>query len=292
MKRDPNLIVVPQASKVTPASGTIRLEVHPAVTTWHYFRGWMLAEMYAHIVASRGMDDNDAPKWDYDPFDGDLMDSTMKDAPDMLEESCGADRITLPTPLLGTGAQFDDKATDYMNPVSAPFDPHDRRIPELDHMTYEDQKRQQFQTPGRLMQSSQEDRLTPETSVSNYFPLGQHGPRHYFSSPTPYTSIEQSHSPASTPFARSTPISPPNTGPQSSFLSHTTSAGTVSSLDGSGVCPKCGHKVSAAEKAENRNKNVGRHIRERHGQSVKCPQCGQNFTRPSNMKRHITEIHT
>lgn len=103
--------------------------------------------------------------------------------------------------------------------------------------------------------------------------------------------LDSLFSPVATPFAWTTPTSLPNTGPQSSLLGHMTSAGTVSSLDGSGVCPECSNKVSAAKKDEDRNKNVRRHIRERHGQSVKCPQCGQTFSRPSNMKRHITNTH-
>ena len=251
----------------------------------------MFAEMYAHIVASREMDDNEAPKWDYDPFDADLKDKTRQDAANTLEGSRRADRMTLPTPLLGTGAQFDHESTECMNLGSTPLDTHDRRIPELDHMTHEDQTRQQLQTPGSLMQSSQEDRLTPERSVSNYFSVGQHNSRHYLLSSVSLTSVGKSHLQASTPIAKTTPTSLLNTGPHSSLLSRTTSAATASSLDGSGFCPKCGYKVSAAEKPENRNKNVRRHMRERHGQSGTCTECGQTFSRPSNMKRHITDIH-
>ena len=257
----------------------IHLEFHPAVITGHYIRGWMLAEMYAiaHIIPSRGMDDNETPEWHYDFFEQDLQNETRQDAENTLEESCGADQITLSNPFFAMGAQFDNASTD--------------RIPELEPMTYEDLTRQQFQTPGSFMQSSQEDLLRPETLTSSYFSLGEHDPRHYFSSPIPYTSIEQFHSPASTPITRTRPTSLSNMGPQSSLLSHTTSAATAGSLDGSGVCPECGYKVSTAEKAKHRNDNVRRHIRERHRQSVKCPQCGQNFTRPSNMDRHITIVH-
>ena len=253
----------------------------------------MLAKTYAiaHIIASRGVNDNEAPKWDYDPIGGILQEEAGQEAANTLEECFGANRIPLATSLLGTGAQFDEESTDSMNPVSAAFDPRDPRIPEFDHITHEDQECQQFQTPGGLMLSSQEDRLTPEILVSNYFPPGQHDSRHYSSSPNPYTSIGQSLTPVATPFASTTPTSLPNTGPQSSPLSHMTSAGTVSSLDGSGVCPECGYKVSVAKEDEDRNKNVRRHMREKHGQSVKCPQCGQNFSRPSNMKRHITNTH-
>ena len=81
----------------------------------------MLAEMYAHIVSSRDIDDNEAPKWDCDPYDADLEDETRQDAGKTLVKSCDVDRNTLPNPFLGTGAQFDDKSTDFMNPVSAPF---------------------------------------------------------------------------------------------------------------------------------------------------------------------------
>ena len=245
----------------------------------------------ANIITSRQMNDEEAPKWNYDPFDADLKDETRQDAENRLEESFGADQITLPNPFFAMGAQFDDESTDCMSPVPASFNLHGHSIPEPDHMTYEDQTRQQFQTPGSFIQLSPEDRLTPETLASSYFRLGQQDPRHYFSSSTPCTSIEQSLSPASTPIAGTTPTSLPNTGPQSSLLSHTTSAATATSLDGSGVCPQCGYKVSAAAKLEDRNKNVRRHERERHGPPVKCPECGLTFPRPSNMKRHITIVH-
>ena len=326
-KLDTNLIVVPQASKATPTSGTISLEVHPAVITGRYFRGWMLAEMYAHIVASRdiddneapkwdhdpfdddlknetredaantleescgadqsiasrGMDDNEAPTWDYDPIDEDLKDETRQDAANTLEESCGADQSTLPSPFFGMGAHFDDEFDDESTDL----------LSELDHMTNEDQTRQHFQRPGSFMQSSNEALLRPETSASNYFLPGQHGPRHYSSSPIPYTSIEQSHSPASTSIARTAPTSLLTTGPQSSLLSHTTSAATTSSLDGSGVCPQCGYKVSTAEKPKDRNNNVNRHMREQHrqGQSVKCPEGDHTSQRSSNEGRHIRLVH-
>ena len=239
----------------------------------------MLAKTYAiaHIIASRGVNDDEAPEWDWDPIGSVLQEETGQEAANTSEECFGAPLVTF---LLGTGAQYDEEST-----------ARDRRIPELDHMTHEDQEGQQFQTPGGLMQSSQEDRLTLETLGPDYFPPGQDDPRHYFSSPIPSTSVGQSLTPVTTPFASTTPTSLPNTGPQTSPLSHMTSAGTVSSLDGSGVCPECGYKVSVAKEDEDRNKNVRRHLREKHGQSVKCPQCGQNFSRPSNMKRHITNTH-
>ena len=158
-------------------------------------------------------------------------------------------------------------------------------------MTYEDQELQQYQTPEGLMQPSQEDLLAAQPLVSLHFPLRQHDPRHNSSSSIPNTSIGQSLSSVSTPFAWTMPTSLPSTGPRSSLPSHTTTTGTGSSLDGSGVCPECGHKVSVAKKEEDRNKNVRRHMREQHGQSVKCPQCGKDFSRPSNMRRHITDTH-
>ena len=237
----------------------------------------MLAKTYAiaHIITSRGVNDDEAPEWD--PISGILQEGTGQEAANILEECFGAPLVTS---LLGTGAQYHEEST-----------ARDRHIPELDHMTHEDQECQQFQTPGGLMLSSQEDRLTPETLGSDYFPPGQDDPRHYFSSPIPSTSIGQTLTPVTTTFASTTPTSLPNTGPQSSSLSHVTSARTSSSLDGSGVCPQCGCKVSAAKKAKYRNNNVRRHIRERHRQSVKCPQCGRNFTRLSNTERHITETH-
>ena len=253
----------------------------------------MLAKTYAiaHIIASRGVNDDEAPKWDYDPIGGDLQEETGQEAADTWEDCFGVERIPLSTPLFGAGAQFYHESTNSMSPVSAGFAPHDPHIPELDHMASQAQERQQFQIPRGPMQSSQEDRLTPETSALNYFPLGQHDPRLYLSSPIPYTSVGESLSPVSTPFAWTAPTFPPNTGTQSSLLSHVTSAGTSGSLDSSGVCPDCGYKVSTAKEARVRNNSVRRHIRERHGQSVICPQCGQNFTRPSNMERHITEVH-
>ena len=239
----------------------------------------MLAEIdaIAHIIASRGVNDDEAPRWDYDPISGILQEQAGQEDANILEECFGAPLVTS---LLGTGAQYDKEST-----------ARDHRIPELDHMTHEDQECQQFQTPGGLMLSSQEDRLTPETLGSDYVPPGQDDPRQYYSSPLPSTSIGQSLTPVTTPFALTTPTSLPNTGPQSFSLSPMTSAGTVSSFDGSGVCPECSYKVSVAKEDGDRNKNVRRHMREKHGQSVKCPQCGRNFSRPSNMKRHITNTH-
>ncbi len=294
-EKDPDLIVVPQASKVTLASGTIRLQIIQQFSQGFIFDAGCLLRctQIAHIIMSRHMNDNGALEWSHDPFDADLNDETQQDAENTLEESCGADRITLSNDLLKTGAQFDNESTDFTNPVFTPFDPHGHRIPELDHMTYEDRTRQRFQTPGSSMRLPQEDRLMPETSASNYFPPGQHDSRFYFLLPMSYTSIEQSHSPASIriPIARTTPTSLPNTGPQSPLLSSATSVTTASSRDGSGVCPECGDKVSNAAKLVDRNKNVNRHMRERHGQPVNCPECDQTFPRPSNMQRHFNNTH-
>ena len=151
-------------------------------------------------------------------------------------------------------------------------------------MTNEDQQCQQFQAPGGLMQPAQEDLLAAQTLVSLHFPLRQHDPRNHYSSALSYTSV-------AVPFASAMATSQPNNGPQGSLPSQTTTTGTVSSLDGSGVCPECSRKVSVAKKEEDRNKSVRSHMREQHGQTVKCPQCGKDFSRPSNMRRHITDTH-
>ena len=253
----------------------------------------MLAKTYAiaHIIASRGMNDDEPPKCDHDPIGAELQEGTRQEVANTFERHFGAERIPLTTSLLGTGAQFDYESTGSRDPVSALIDPYNRRIPELDHMRYEDQQCHQFQTPGGLMQSSQEDFLAAQTLLSISFPLRQHHSTQNSSSPMPNTSIGQCLSPVSTPFASATPTSQPNNGPQDSLPSQTTTIGTGSSLDGSGVCPECGHKVSVAKKEENRNNNVRRHMREHHGQSVKCPQCGKDFSRQSNMRRHITDTH-
>ena len=190
------------------------------------------------------------------------------------------------------GAQFDRIPTSYMNSASTPPNPHYHRMLELDHMSDEDQMGQRFQTPGRFTQSSQGDHLTPIISASTHFLLGKDDARHYFLLAAPNTSIGQSHSLASTPIARTTPTSLLNTGPKNSLLGQTTSAATTVSLDGSGVCPTCGSKISAAKTAENRNKNVNRHMRERHGpKRVECPECSQSFPRRNNMMRHVNEVH-
>ena len=281
-----------QASKVISASGTICSEfIQQLLQGVIVEPGCPLrCTQIANIITSRHMNDNAAPAWNHDPFDEDLKDDIRTE--NTSEKSYGADQATLLNSFSGIGAQFDKISTSYMNSASTPLSPHYHRMLELDHMSYEDQTGQRFQTPGRFTQSSQGDRLTPITSASTHFLLGQHDPRHYFSFATPNTCIGQSHSLASTPIARTTPTSLLNTGLKSSLLSHTISAATTGSLDGSGVCPTCGSKVSAAEKAVNRNKNVRRHIRERHGQNpVECPECPQTFPRRSNMMRHVNEIH-
>ena len=219
----------------------------------------------AHIIASRGMNDDEPPKCDHDPVGGELQEGTRQEAANTFEGHSGAERIPLTTSLLGTGAQFDYESTGSRDPVSALIDPHNRRIPELDHMRYEDQQCQQLQTLGSLMQSSQEDLLAAQTLLSITFPLRKHHSTQDSSSPMPNTSIEQPLLPVSTHFASATPTCQPNNGPQGSLPSQTTTIGTGSSLDGSGVCPDCGCKVSVAKKEENRNNNVRRHMREHYG---------------------------
>ena len=79
----------------------------------------MLAKTYAiaYIIASRGMNDEEPPKYYYDPIGGNLQEGTRQEAVKTFEGSFGADRIPLSTPLLGTGAQFDYESTGSMNPV-------------------------------------------------------------------------------------------------------------------------------------------------------------------------------
>ena len=244
----------------------------------------------ANIITSRDVNDNADLEWKHDYFDEYLKDNTRTE--NTSEKSYGADQTTLPNSFSGMGAQFDKIPTSDMNSASTPPNPHYHRMLELDPVSDEDQTSQRFQTPERFTQSSQGDRLTPITSASTHFLLGHDDPRHYFSLTTPSTSIGQSHSLVSTPIAQTTPTSLLSTSLKSSLPGNTTSAATTGSPDSSGVCPICSDKVSAAKNAKDRKKNVNRHMRETHrGKRVECPECAQTFRRPSNMMRHVKDIH-
>ena len=292
LKQDPDLIVVWQEFKVISASGMIALEfIQQLLQGVIVELGCPLkCTQIANIITSRHVNDNAAPEWNHDYFDEYLKDDTRTE--NTSEKSYGADQTTLLNSFSGMGAQFDETPTTYMNSASTPPNPHYHGMPELDHISGEDQTGQRFQTPGRFTHSSRGDHLTPITPASTHLLLGQDNPRHYFSFATPNTSIGQSHSLVSTPITRTTPTSLLNTDLESSLPGHTTSAATTGSLDGSGVCPTCGSKVSAAKTAEYRNKNVNRHMREKHKQKrVECPECPQSFPRRHNMTRHVNEVH-